>query len=160
MKKVFLLICLLFAQTGLWAQAESLVVVLKSGTSITLNLEDTPQVTFEGDNMKAEAGAVSYTYAFSEIAEMYYVVKELDLTDVRSVRMPASNLELRQVGNDGFSLNGLKASGKVQVCSLDGRVVLTVEATQDGQAEVSLSHLPKGVYLLRTDGQAFKVMKK
>ena len=57
-------------------------------------------------------------------------------------------------------VSGLKASDRLQVCSLDGKSVQADVSRNDGEAFVDLSQLRSGVYIVSVNGSfTFKLMK-
>ena len=51
------------------------------------------------------------------------------------------------------------AAGTIQMFDIMGRLLLTANAT-DGQTRLDISHLPNGIYLLRTETTTTKIIKK
>jgi hypothetical protein len=58
------------------------------------------------------------------------------------------------------SVEGLRQGDTVTLYTADGKTLTSVEADSNGRASVSLSSLPKGIFILRTPTQSYKIINK
>lgn len=60
--------------------------------------------------------------------------------------------------SDSFSIANLEGVHTITMYSVNGKVVLQQNITSDDV--VHISHLPKGIYLIKLDGRVYKVVKQ
>ena len=74
-----------------------------------------------------------------------------------------SNISSRQgtdsVG-DYIHLSGLQPNETVPVCNLAGKILQSHQANSDGELTITFSTLGKGVYIIKSNRQTFKVTRK
>ena len=74
-----------------------------------------------------------------------------------------SNVSSRQGTNnagDYIHLSGLQPNETVSVCNLAGKILQSHQANSDGELTITFSTLGKGVYIIKSNRQTFKVTRK
>ncbi|MCL2283153.1 MAG: T9SS type A sorting domain-containing protein, partial [Fibromonadales bacterium] len=77
-------------------------------------------------------------------------------TPVQKGRMFANNLGILKNG-EGFLVQGLSKPETVRIFDMQGKVLMS--KTVMPNENVSISHLPKGIYLVNVNGKSFKLAK-
>lgn len=152
MKKQILLIVVLLA-AGISAYAQSLYVAQTSGNLAELRLSDIRKITFQQGNLVATLnGGSESTYALTDITRLYFAesgnaVKALPAAD-KFVWSPFT-AELTTHCTPGTVINVYTAGGR--------RVASFMQTL--AESPVSLTTLPKGVYVVESDGQSVKIVR-
>jgi short-subunit dehydrogenase involved in D-alanine esterification of teichoic acids len=147
-----LLLCLLALITCLAraANGEMLTINVSSGP-VTIALAEHPVITFSENTLHITTAATTIDIAVSDISSINF----LDPTGIKPVIIPdfkAENGELR--------FSKLPAGSNIEVFAINGMKLLTTVADRDGQATVSLDHLPKGAVIVKTAIQTIKITNK
>lgn len=156
MKKAILsLVVLLMAGVATAMANNALVIHLNSGETHTyVLLDEEPTISFSGDSIFVTAKSTDATYAMADVDYFNYEAKTVDVI----ANAGAGNGMSRQ-GN-ALVFNGLPAGSKVEVFATGGQLCSVVTADAQGHAEVSLSALPNGVYLIKAHNISTKITKK
>ena len=72
---------------------------------------------------------------------------------------PGLKIYPNPVTNGEFFISGIKNNSEVHIYSLNGQVVQTVKNVSD-KDRILLKKLPKGVYIIKTQDQATKIIVK
>lgn len=142
MKKLLFIIVLMVA--AVTVQAKSLVITLADGTEVyyLLGGDVNPVMKFKDGKVTVNADA----YEISDIKK--FVISQTD-------------------DPSGIKAGTFYVKGKqdIEVFSLDGKKVDTIKSTslqskEDAISSLSLTTLPKGVYVLKIGSATMKVLKK
>ncbi len=129
-----------------------MVLTQKDGTVCKFALRDAPVVTYEGDNLVVKCGQESLTTALSGISTFTF---ENDIIEGISTAKEGKANATFSFGQATF--NGLKANAAVRVYSLDGQMVSSTQADANGNASIDLGQQQRGVYIIRTPQQSYKI---
>lgn len=142
MKKLLFIIVLMVA--AVTVQAKSLVITLADGTEVyyLLGGDVNPVMKFKDGKVTVNADA----YEISDIKK--FVISQTD--DPSCIKA------------ETFYVKGKQ---DIEVFSLDGKKVDTIKSTslqskEDAISSLSLTTLPKGVYVLKIGSATMKVLKK
>lgn len=144
--------------TAPFAHAEELkdclIVHMQGGSKISYVLEDTPVVSFAGENLHVEAAQVSNDHKLADV-EKFTFEKSTSLSAVLAN-------ECRIIVKNGIvTLEGLTPSIEVRLSDMQGRMMASTKAGTDGIASLPLDNISTGVYIVSTtDGKSFKIFKK
>ncbi|MBO7466097.1 MAG: T9SS type A sorting domain-containing protein [Bacteroidaceae bacterium] len=152
MKKLFSVIaCMLLL--GVSASAQNLYVKQTSGEEAALPLSGISKITFSSGNMIAMMkNEADQTYPLSSISRLYIS----DVSSVENLLLPESSFSYSPLTHQ-LTLEG-KAGSIVNVYSPSGQRVLTTVQTIQSQT-LDLSHLPKGVYIVESEGKSSKFVR-
>jgi len=153
---------------SLLARAENYSFTLVvNGVSYVFNLAEKPVITYEADKLTVKVTEPSEVVEQqSTVSEISVAVADVQNIDLEKVNVPTgiSNVEkaapVTQFQSGLLQLSGLQPASAVTVVTLGGKTCLTVKASADGKATVSLQTLPSGVYIVRTANSAIKVTNK
>lgn len=139
MKKVLLSLLTLFAATASWAET-ALFVHEKSGATVEFAFSEKPVVTYTED---------------------YLVISFAD----GSVMYPLSNMQKFTFGEVDEYVTRITAPVNVapqptQIYSLDGKLMRTLQPSENGTTSASLEGLSAGTYVIKNGKTSYKVLKK
>jgi hypothetical protein len=146
MKK--LLILMLVACSGLFASAQvrSIIVNKIDGTQTQINIVQNMQVTFA----KSQITIGTQTFNRSDVANWTYSTASAVSTVKSDAQKP-----FKQIGN----VLSFNANASVMVFGVDGRMVISNPAVIAG-SNLSLDALANGIYIVKVNGNSFKIVKK
>ena len=139
MKKLIFSLLTLFAATASWADT-ALIVHQKSGGTVEFAFREKPVVTYDGE---------------------YLVITVMDA----SVSYPLSNMQKFTFGEVSDDYTRITAPVNVApqptyIYSLDGKLVRTLQPSEDGSTSASLEGLTSGTYVIKNGKTSYKVLKK
>lgn len=157
--RTMMLVALLVGGFALSASAATslthLIVNFKNGSKTSFVLADKPVVKFDDKKINIKADIIMADYAMAEVRNFVFGdVSEATIAEV------ASDNEIRYVfvNPDEFVAAGLSAGDCMTVASVNGVVVMTGVADNDGSVTLDLSSLPHGVYVVTAPNkQAIKI---
>lgn len=136
---------------------EKLVIKLKDNTKVTFVLADKPKMQLQGNkwvvadsknNTKeiAMADMVSYSFATEDVSD------GINITNGNKVKPMLCN------GHAYFE--NLKPLTTIRIITLTGNMVAQYKADKAGYADVDLTILPAGIYLIQAGKTTIKIMNK
>ena len=130
------------------------LTVVQTGSQTDVSLSDIKKITFDESNMLIVlADGNEQKLPLSGLSKMFFSSK--DPNAIESVNAGKSQFAIK----DG-KLTILGAEGKqVTIYDTNGRAVRTVTLSE-GQTEINISGLTKGVYIVRAGKEAKKIMNK
>lgn len=124
------------------AEELSLKVTLNDGNVRTFTLTDKPVVTFGATDMKITAPGAEVTYPRADVRNITFVDNSsLSVADRLTENYYYDGTEFRCEGN------------AIAVYDINGRFVLT------GRDRVSTASLPAGIYIIKANNTAIKIIK-
>ena len=152
-----LTLLLLQAQALLARVAEEnvtcMVLTLTDGTVNRFALTDAPTVTYEGENLVVSTGDEQFTTALSGISQLTFEQVPLGIGEMGK----ESTKPVFTPGQARFE--GLSTHATVSVYTIDGKMLSSTRANEEGTVSIDLSTLPQGVYILRAPNQSYKIKK-
>jgi len=141
-----------------------LVVWHKSGETTRIDLSSyNPVTTFESGQIKISKGFGSNgrnsgTFAISDVLRYTY---ENVNGDANGVNDAVNNDKLLlKWFKDGITLLNLKEGSQVKVFSADGKMLQLLTAHKGMPLTVTVAGHPDGVYIIKTAGRTFKILKQ
>jgi hypothetical protein len=179
--RLWLLACLLFAASSLHADEEvmCLHVTYTDGGNAReayFSLEDNPEVIFNDETKTITINSTdsTATYLIDNCNEMDFVIKIIEddppvddppvddpPTEIMEKMSDApANVLFRLLDNDLVKVMGKNLSHEVSVYGADGRSVnVPVDYTKN-EINIRLGSLPRGIYIIKTNQQSFKFIRK
>jgi len=132
-----------------------LTVITKGGVSTTFFLSENPVVSYAGDALVVKSSKKEVSVPAAQVASV-------DLTGLHAVPTAVSSPQTgRPAFDSGHALmTGLDAGATVQMLSTGGQLLDTVTANANGEAVINLNSLPRGIVIVSTGKQTFKVTNK
>lgn len=130
-----------------------MVLTLTDGTVNRFALTDAPVVTYEGENLVVSTGDEQFTTALSGISQLTFEQVPTGIGEM----VEESQKPVFTPGQARFE--GLKNHATVNIYTIDGKMLSSMSANEEGTVSIDLSTLPQGVYILRTPNQSYKIKK-
>ncbi len=134
----------------------SLVAWTKDGEQIAFPFEDEPRITIEDTQFVVSSLKLTMEYAITDI-ERFTLLEGDEATGMESVR--AESLLQTEWQRDHLSVSGMAAQSVVRVMTVGGSMVKQMRADAYGRVSLSMTDLPKGIYLVQTPTKTFKIRK-
>ena len=139
---------------------EGVTFYLNTGGKVSFAFSERPVVKLSRDELTISAdGSNDVSYAYDAVKKVMF---ESDI--VNSVAAPATATDdahvLFSVGQNQIKASGLQTGERVSLYALNGTLQQTTIASSNGTTSLSLGALPKGVYIVLTQGGiSYKFMK-
>ena len=145
--KRFFFAAVLFAAglSAVRAEEARLIITTKSGTVAEFLIADSPVITYQDNLLKVTGGGSEISVEAEAVGSFDFVPSEEAGVDLISV--------------NGSLFSGLRPGSKVNVFTLEGRLVATFTADNSASASVDLSSLAPGYYIVSTPDTSFKIKK-
>lgn len=159
MKRIVFLCCLfcsLFANSMRAASDTPFyLVVWTQGGPVYYAFEEQPVVNYDGaENFLVRTTKVEVQYPVADV-QKFTLTEEMPT----AIQQVAANDGFRFSGN-AVSFTSLRPESAVRVYNPSGMLIGTVITSADGTAHLSLSELPKGIYVIKTEKFTHKIIKK
>jgi len=152
-----LLALLLMAATAVHAEAQTLeqalTVEMRNGDKVSFAFADRPTLRFVGDSLVVNAHMYQIAYAADKVQRYTFGTTETD-----GISQPAIGGKV--VYGDNLTLNLGEANATVCVYTTDGKTVVSATANEQGTANIPLSSLPAGVYIVKSGDFSTKILKR
>lgn len=152
LRYVSVVIALFVATLSGSAEVKYLVVNLNDGSNATFALADDPVITNTSSALQVKTAEKSIEVAFSDLKN--YQFSDTDSGIFENV----ASKEGYWIQNDIIHLDGLKPQTAVSVFTLDGRLLSRTNADADGHADIDLSSVTPGVYIVTYNNKAIKII--
>lgn len=159
-KTKFCILLLLFLMPSFLAHANenvALVVELVDGTTQEYVIGDDPRVTFDENNAVIKSVLVETAVPKDMVERFYFLFFEEPSTSIDEAVVSKS--WDASFNYDGYNVNVIGAGNTVQVYDIAGNLVSNI-ATADGTATIDLTMLNHGIYIIKTNNQTFKILRK
>ena len=131
-----------------------LVVDLADGSQTVVPLADSPVVTCQGGALKVvAAGKEKMSAPLGDVVQ--YAFSAGLPTSMKGLGGERARLEQGHV-----YMAGVRAGETVAAYQAGGQMVMQVRVGEDGLADVDLSALPKGIYVVKSSKTSIKVINK
>ena len=154
--KFLLTVTLTLITMPLWAgNGQPCVVVEHADGSLTeYLLADNPRISYSGNMVQVITTSLNVEMAVADVKKVYLVDQQGSGIDTarRAVRI--------SITADGLELNSLEPGSRVSVSTLDGRLLSSGRATEDGSLQLPLNNVLRDVIIVRTSNESFKLIKK
>jgi len=153
MKQLTVIICLFMLPTLCLGQSlTALVVWHKDGTSTEVAFKTKPTVRFSDKKMIVESEGSTMEFDCSELLRITYGDMDSGITDPHEVpQITVSQGEL--------VLRHIDPAASVTIHTVSGQPVTARLRRMADTAWISLSHLPKGVYVIKAGNKIIKYSK-
>ena len=139
----------------MYAQTQRLVVWLKNGEKVLFDLEERPKTMFSGTDIVIETTNMTVTYSLSQVLRYTYEGNSSGVEIVKS----SKDIHVIQKG-DELSFENLSNGSIIQLFSTEGILLESWPVKDNPIMTISLANRPTGVYIVKTDGVTYKMMKR
>ena len=156
MKKLKFLFTLLVLMLTASASAEGMQYVvfdLRDGTQTVIALQDKPVITCQGGELKVTvAGEEKVSASLGDVAKYYFSDTPLSIFEMAD--------EKPRIEMGHLYVTRAKAGESVRVYTTDGRMVGSYRISADGNADIDLTTLGKGLYIVKTAKASIKILNQ
>ena len=156
MRRLLLILFFCSAYLANFAQSINDVVVWKkNGDSFICSLAEKPKITYENNYYTIKSSENKTEILFTDIWKVTFYKNES--TKVQNELAEKSSLSFK---GDDVSVKGAKPNELVALYSVSGKLIAKERVNSFGDATLSLSSLPNGIYIIKTSFSNFKITKK
>ncbi len=149
MKKLFIMALLTASSLGTRAEDYKYLTAAYNSIEQSFELATVQKITFENDNVVITTSQGITNLPLSTMEKMFFSDVA---TAIESMGTESENLKM----SDGL----LHASGKGLLYIYNSMGQLTQMAQVDGEMNISLSTLPKGIYIVSLNDETIKISKQ
>ena len=135
----------------------NLVVVTKSGEH-EFRLAEKPEVFFTGTKLRVASPESTVDFEISDVIRFIY--KNVSPTGINDLTVDDDPTVVNYQEDGVLVISQFKEGGAVSIYAMDGKLIRKLKATHKGTYRISLSSLPKGVYIVKADTITYKIMKR
>ena len=156
MKKLKFLFTMLVLMMTVSASAEGMryvVFELKDGTQTVIALQEKPVITCQGGELKVTvAGQEKVSAPLGDVAKYYFSDTPSDIFEMAE--------EKPRIEMGHLYIARAKAGDIVRVYTTDGRMAGTYRIAENGSADIDLTTLGKGLYIVKTSKTSIKILNQ
>lgn len=157
MKRLLLLLLCFCLSSIIWAKNYLLVIDFSDGTNISFALAKQPVLTFSDNRLCVSVEDHKSEFDLSDVLNFHF--KE-DPSDIRYPRID-SDYTISWQGDDLIVISNVAPNSRIRLYGIDGTFYQGYVNANGDRIEVSLSALPKGIYLLIiNDSRTLKINRK
>lgn len=152
MKKIFTLI--ITAALALPALSQQMMIEKSGNKSDVVSLDDLRRITFSGSDVNVlKNDGTTINAQMGDINRIYFG----DFTRIEEIAADSRSL-ITYLTGDEIAVN-CAAGEIINVYNINGSQIISVTQQADG-GSISISQLPKGIYLLQAAGRTAKFIKR
>lgn len=156
LNRLVVLVCVMLMGLAAKAQtAQYLIVTQQDATQVAFALAEKPVVTLTDGIFKAETPTQTFEVVLADVLN-YTFSDQAPYTDIEQVS--ADTKPIIEAGR--AQLAGLKPGTVVNVFTIDGRRAANAVAASNGTADIDLSGLGNGVFILTTPSASYKIYNR
>lgn len=159
--RLFVVLAAFFSLCSLSAVAATpgVMFLFKDGTKASFAFSTKPKITMSAEGITLSAtDKAEASYQFSDV-QRYYFVADIDNDAVQTIEADKSH-PVFTCANGLLTVRGMLSGERIRVVSISGAVVKASAADTDGTAQIDLSAMASGVYIVATEsGVNFKIVK-
>lgn len=156
LNRLVVLVCVMLLGLAAKAQtAQYLIVTQQDATQVAFALAEKPVVTLTDGIFKAETPTQTFEVVLADVLN-YTFSDQAPYTDIEQVS--ADTKPIIEAGR--AQLAGLKPGTVVNVFTIDGRRAANAVAASNGTADIDLSGLGNGVFILTTPSASYKIYNR
>ena len=156
MKKLKFLFTMLMLMVTASVSAEGMQYVvfdLKDGSQTVIALQDKPVITCQGGELKVTvAGQEKVSAPLRDVVKYFFSDNPLSIFDMAE--------EKPRIEMGHLYITHAKAGDAVRVYTTDGRMVGTYRIADNGSADIDLTTLGKGLYIVKTAKTSIKILNQ
>ncbi len=132
------------------------VLELKTGGTVVHYLSDKPKLKHNNNTITYYTDDTSVEYKTKEVSKMYFTNNE-STSILNIVKSTQSNISII---NDFVLLNGFAPYESVEIYSVDGHKYHSYNINPDGSLYIDISSFYKGIYVVKSNFQSIKIIKR
>lgn len=152
------LLCLLCCmRIGIQADTgKSLVIEKNNGAKTTFLLSESPELTFANRSLKVTVNGKNTIFLIDDVSQYYF-----EITAPNTITpLQTSDLRICYSSSQTLIIDGVNMPAAVSIHAIDGKAYPANVRVANGRAEISISQLPTGIYIISINNQQLKFYKK
>ena len=150
----FVLVLPAFAALATSSGVNSLKLHSKSGHDVVISLNERPRVTFVGNDIVVDTHMGSVSYPSDDIVRFTY--ESIEPSAINDARICGMFISL---SDDAASVVNLTPHESVSLYAVDGTLLYSATADNEGRVSLPLSGNANTIYLLKTSSVTLKICK-
>lgn len=150
LKRLLMLLFLMSSLISVHAAEVEYLTLNVNGKPVVIVLAEHPVITYSDNTLHIQTAEETVDVPVSQIADMAFTE-----TGIKAVKNPQLQME---AGNLCFQQ--LPKGSKVSVFAANGTEALSAVVDGTGKTVVNTSSLPKGIYVVKSATQTFKITNK
>ena len=160
MRKQLLFLSLLLAMSiSIHAveKVSGVIIELTSGGKVEIAIASNPQITYDGTTIRLSSSTIKTVYTPADIAKVYVGEVDSSVSAISTVEATKGTM----VVDGGFiRLSGFAVGTTVNVFTLGGVQTNSFKTDSNGSLNMSLTSLPKGVSIIKTNNESIKITRQ
>lgn len=132
---------------------KKLVLHQTNGTNVSIGFDEKPVLSVYVNGVRLATSTYDVCYENNQVKSFEIVDTNTGINDIAEHTKPS-------LSNGQISVDNAKSGTEVMVYSTQGMLVSKVAADENGHANVNLSSLPTGVYVVKVGNNSYKFMKR
>lgn len=154
-KRLLFLFCSLGILTGLAQSKNDVVVWKKDGSSFICSLAEKPKITYASNYYTITTGDSKTEILFTDVWRVTFY------DDMSSgIKSELATVPVISVNGENIEVKGATAGETVSLYSFSGKLLKQAKADASGNASLSISSFPKGIYIINSKLTSLKITKK
>ena len=155
--RLLLALFFLIMTAGAWADTQQrLIVWMKDGQKVYYDLAEEPETTFEDGKLAIKTTKTTVYYQLENVLRYTY---DGDITDVVGPKLRPNEIRFMQ-GKDQMAFDGLADGTVLEIYSLDGMKLGTMQAKGGERTTISFTNRPAGTYIVKVGEASYKFLKR
>ena len=151
LKRLLMLLALISALMSVQATEVEYLTLNVVGNPVVIALAEHPIITYTDNTLHIQTTTETVDVPIDQITDISF----LGTTSIKTVTNPQFQME---AGNICFQQ--LPKGSKVSVFDINGIVALSSIVDDTGKTVINICSLPKGVYVVKSSKQSFKIANK
>ncbi len=135
--------------------AENLIIEESSGNTTSYDLGSKPVITYSGDFLVVKTDLANAEFALAQVAKYYFRAEP-----TKNIEPLSETNAYISVTEENFTMKNCQPGSPVNIFTIDGKGVGNYQVASDGSLEISLSNLPQGIYIIKTNSANIKFIRK
>ena len=157
-KVLFILFLSLCFVNGVKADGKALIVEFSDGSKSSFVLAEQPVLTFAEHKMRIGLAENSIAFELTDVARFYF--DENAVPTSLEDRQEEKAFKVCCQNNEKVIIENLCENGRVSLSGIDGKHYQANVSTEGNQTVISLTSLPKGVFIIQINNQSIKILKQ
>ena len=160
LKKLLYVFILLFLE-DMYVSAQNMVpaiiVELSSGKKVEFLLADKPKIVFDGQTIKLTANGIYIEYTPTEFVKVSTGEIQSNDSGIEELIPHHENIVVEA---EFICLKGFNSGDTVRIYSVEGNLTALYQISTNGSISIPISTLPSDVFIIKTNKQSIKMIKK
>ncbi len=158
---MLLLVCSLHVQAQTLSTSEiinenAIAIHQVDGSIITYAFEDKPVISYSGEELVISTSSISVQYSLAYLRKLTLEGDWNRVDGIDQATIPGTEFSF---SDDGANVCGEKPGTPFYVFNTRGMKLHQGIIDANGKADIRMTNLPKGIYVIKTQSTSFKIKK-